>query len=261
VVEGEGDVTPLLASLLSDFGDAIEFVFVSREGRGGADIGGSQVLELTWTHLRLTFTAIAIATAIALPLGVWLGHTGRAAFLAISVSNIGRAVPSIGIVFLFFAILGAGFWNITLALVLLAIPPILTNAYVGVREVDPEAVDAARGMGMSGAQIARLVELPLALPLIFGGIRISVVNIIATATLGPEGGVVTLGDPIINPSTYGDAGRLGAAIVVAVLAVIAEVSLSAVQRAITPQGLKLTQQGPSWRLRLPIPRRRVAPAP
>ena len=170
-------------------------------------------------------------------------------------------MPSIGIVFLFFAILGAGFWNITLALVLLAIPPILTNAYVGVREVEPEAVDAARGMGMSGAQIARLVELPLALPLIFGGIRISAVNIIATATLGPEGGVVTLGDPIINPSTYGDAGRLGAAIVVAALAVIAEVSLSAVQRAITPEGLKLTQQGPPRRLRFPIPRRRVAPAP
>ena len=152
------------------------------------------------------------------------------------MSNIGRAVPSIGIVFLFFAILGAGFWNITLALVLLAIPPILTNAYVGVREVDREAVDAARGMGMTGWEIARRVELPLALPLIFGGIRISAVNIIATATLGPEGGVVTLGDPIINPSTYGDAGRLGAAIVVAALAVVAEVGLSAVQRAVTPRG-------------------------
>ena len=105
--------------------------------------------------------------------------------------------------------------NITLALVLLAIPPILTNAYVGVREVDPEAVDAARGMGMTRLAGRPGVELPLALPLIFGGIRISAVNIIATATLGPEGGVVTLGDPIINPSTYGDAGRLGAAIVVA----------------------------------------------
>jgi osmoprotectant transport system permease protein len=251
----------VLASIASDFGDAINFVFVSRESRGGAEVGGHQVLELTKTHLELTFTAIAIATLVALPLGAWLGHTRRASFLAITVSNIGRAVPSIGIVFLFFVILGAGFWNITLALVLLAIPPILTNAYVGVSEVDPESVDAARGMGMSGWQVARRVELPLALPLIFGGIKISVVNIIATATLGPEGGVVTLGDPIINPSTYGDAGRLGAAIVVALLAVLAELGLSAVQRAITPRGLKLTPAGTPRRSRFPVPKRRVAPQP
>ena len=251
----------MLASILSDFGDAVDFIFVSRESRGGAQIGGGQVLELTKTHLELTFTAIAIATVVALPLGAWLGHTRRASFLAITVSNIGRAVPSIGIVFLFFAILGAGFWNITLALVLLAIPPILTNAYVGVREVDPESVDAARGMGMSGWQVARRVELPLALPLIFGGIKISVVNIIATATLGPEGGVVTLGDPIINPSTYGDAGRLGAAIVVALLAVLAEIALSAVQRAVTPRGLQLTSTGAPRRSRFPVPKRRVAPQP
>jgi len=251
----------VLASIPSDFGDALDFIFVSRESRGGAQIGGGQVLDLTVTHLKLTFTAIAIATVVALPLGAWLGHTRRASFLAITVSNIGRAVPSIGIVFLFFAILGAGFWNITLALVLLAIPPILTNAYVGVREVDPEAVDAALGMGMSGWSVLRRVELPLALPLIFGGIKISVVNIIATATLGPEGGVVTLGDPIINPSTYGDAGRLGAAIVVAVLAVVAEIGLSAVQRAVTPRGLKLTSTGAPRRFRFPVPKRRVAPQP
>ena len=251
----------MLASITSDFGDAVNFIFVSRESRGGAEVGGHQVLELTKTHLELTFTAIAIATLVALPLGAWLGHSRRASFLAITVSNIGRAVPSIGIVFLFFAILGAGFWNITLALVLLAIPPILTNAYVGVSEVDPESVDAARGMGMSGWQVARRVELPLALPLIFGGIKISVVNIIATATLGPEGGVVTLGDPIINPSTYGDAGRLGAAIVVALLAVLAELGLSAVQRAVTPRGLKLTPAGTPRRLRFPVPKRRVAPQP
>jgi osmoprotectant transport system permease protein len=250
-----------LASLLSDFGDAIEFIFVSRESKGGAQVGGGQVLELTVTHLELTLAAIAIATAVALPVGVWLGHSGRGSFVAVSVSNIGRAVPSIGIVFLFFAILGAGFWNITLALVLLAIPPILTNAYVGIREVDREAVDAARGMGMTGWEIARRVELPLALPLIFGGIKISAVNIIATATLGPEGGVVTLGDPIINPSTYGDAGRLGAAIVVAGLAVVAEIGLSAVQRAITPRGLRLTHGGVTRRARFPVPKRRVAPAP
>jgi ABC-type proline/glycine betaine transport system permease subunit len=107
----------------------------------------------------------------------------------------------------------------------------------------------------------RAVELPLALPLIFGGIRISTVNVLATATLGPEGGVVTLGDPIINPSTYGDAGRLGAAIVVALLAVAAELGLSALQRAVTPTGLKLTDGAASRRARFPIPKRRAQPAP
>ena len=153
-----------------------------------------------------------------------------------TVANVGRAVPSIGLVFLFFAVLGAGFLNIMLALVLLAIPPILTNAYTGVREVEADVVDAARGVGMTGAEIVRRVELPLALPLVAAGIRTSAVNVIATATLGPEGGVVTLGDPIINPTAYGDSGRLGAALLVAILAVAAEVGLGAVERAVTPKG-------------------------
>jgi len=145
--------------------------------------------------------------------------------------------------------------------VLLAIPPILLNAYTGVLSVDPEAVDAARGMGLTGTQILRRVELPLSLPLVFGGVKTSTVNVIATATLGPAAGVVTLGDPIINPSSYGDAGRLGAAIVVAALAIAAEVGLSAVQRRLTPEGLKLTGQATSRR-RLPsIPKRRIAPTP
>ena len=177
------------------------------------------------------------------------------------MTNAGRAIPSIGVVFLFFAALGAGFFNITLALVLLAIPPILLNAYTGVRAVDPEAVDAARGMGLTGPQILRRVELPLALPLVFGGVKTSTVNVLATATLGPAAGVVTLGDPIINPSSYGDAGRLGAAIVVAALAIAAEVGLSAVQRKLTPEGLKLTEQAASRRRLLSIPKRRIAPTP
>jgi osmoprotectant transport system permease protein len=193
---------------------------------------------------------VGAASAVALPIGTWLGHSKRGSFLVVSVTNAGRAVPSLGVVFLFFAVLGAGFFNITLALVLLAIPPILTNAYTGVREVEPDIVDAARGIGMTGLEIVRRVELPLALPLVMAGIRISAVNVIATATLGPEGGVVTLGDPIINPTSYGSSGRLGAAIIVAALAVAAEVGLGAVERAVTPKGISRPARRRTFRPRL-----------
>jgi osmoprotectant transport system permease protein len=248
-------------AVLGQLGDAIEFIFVKSEGPGGAEVGGSQLLPLLREHLLITFVSVGIATAIALPIGTWLGHGKRGSFLVVTVTNAGRAVPSLGVVFLFFAALGAGFFNIALALVLLAIPPVLLNAYTGVRAVDPEAVDAARGMGLTETQILRHVELPLALPLIFGGIKTSTVNVLATATLGPAAGVVTLGDPIINPSSYGDAGRLGAAIVVAALAVAAEVGLSAVQRRLTPEGLRLTEQKASRRRMLSISKRRLAPTP
>ena len=246
-------------AFLGQLGDAIDFIFNKSEGPGGAQVGGSQLLPLLREHLLITFVSVGIATAIALPIGTWLGHSRRGSFLVISITNAGRAVPSLGVVFLFFAILGAGFFNITLALILLAIPPILLNAYTGVRAVDPEAVDAANGMGLTGGQVLRKVELPLALPLIFGGIKTSTVNVLATATLGPEAGVVTLGDPIINPSSYGEAGRLGAAIVVAVMAIVAEVGLSAVQRRLTPQGLKLSESATPRRRLLAISKRRIAP--
>jgi osmoprotectant transport system permease protein len=246
-------------AFLGQLGDAIEFIFTKREGPGGAQVGGDQLLPLLREHLLMTLVSVGIATAIALPIGTWLGHSKRGSFLVVSVTNAGRAVPSLGVVFLFFAILGAGFFNITLALILLAIPPILLNAYTGVRAVDPEAVDAATGMGLTGAQVLRKVELPLALPLIFGGIKTSTVNVIATATLGPEAGVVTLGDPIINPSSYGEAGRLGAAILVAALAIVAEVGLSAVQRRLTPKGLKLSEHAVPRRRVLSISKRRIAP--
>jgi osmoprotectant transport system permease protein len=247
-------------AVLGQLGEALRFIFVEREGPGGAQVGGSQLLPLLRDHLLVTITAVAVASAIALPLGLWLGHTRRGSFLVVSITNAGRAVPSIGVVFLFFAFLGAGFRNITLALVLLAIPPILLNAYAGIRTVDPETVDSARGMGLTAMQVLTRVELPLALPLVFGGIKTATVNVIATATLGPEAGVVTLGDPIINPSSYGEAGRLGAAIVVAALAIAAEVGLSAVQRSLEPEGLKLARGRAPGR-RPAITRRKVATTP
>ena len=223
---------------MSQFRDAIDFIFHSQETNEGVTVGGKQFFDLAVDHMWLSLVATAIACATAIPLGLWLGHIGRGGFFAINLSNVGRAVPSLALIAFFVAYLGVGFANVTLALVLLAIPPILTNAYVGVRQVDRDTVDSARGMGMKGAQIVRRIELPLAIPLIFGGIRTSAVNVVATATLAPLAGLSSLGDPIINVSTYGDSGRLGAAILVAFLAVATELSLAAVQRAMTPKGLR-----------------------
>jgi osmoprotectant transport system permease protein len=236
-------------AVLDQFGDALRFIFEGETTREGTEVGGSQFLDLTWEHLKLTLVAMGIACAVAVPIGLWLGHVRKGSFIAISVSNVGRAVPSLALIAFFVAYLGTGFANVTLALVLLAIPPILTNTYVAMSQVDRDTVDASRGMGMTAAQIVRRVELPLALPLVFGGIRTSMVNVIATATIAPLAGINTLGDPIINVSGYGDTGRLAAAIVVAALAVFTELALGAVQRAVTPAGLKLESDTASRHMR------------
>lgn len=236
-------------AFLGQFGDAFQFIFQGETTKEGTEVGGSQFLELTRDHLELTIVAMALACAFSIPLGLWLGHIRKGSFLAISVSNVGRAVPSLALIAFFVAYLGTGFTNVTVALVLLAVPPILTNTYVAVTQVDRDTVDAARGMGMTGAEVIRKVELPLSLPLIFGGIKISAVNVIATATIAPLAGVNTLGDAIINPSVYGDTGQLAAAICVAALAIFTELGLGAVQRAVTPAGLKLTPDSASRRMR------------
>ncbi|MGX6447638.1 ABC transporter permease [Patulibacter sp. S7RM1-6] len=222
------------------FGDAIDFLLHARESRAGGDeVGGlANFAELAVRHLAVVGAAVGLATLVALPLGLALGHARRGGFLAVTVANVGRAVPSLALIAVFIAFLGVGFLNVTLALALLAIPPILTNAYVGVTQVDREVVDAAVGQGLTGRQVLREIELPLALPLVFGGLRTSVVNVVATATIAPLAGVVTLGDPIISTGVYGDAGKLAAAIVVALLAIVAEVGLSAAQRAVTPRPLR-----------------------
>jgi osmoprotectant transport system permease protein len=251
-------------AFLGDFGEAIEYIFHARESQaGGAKVGGSKLLPLIETHLEVTAIAVALAIAIALPLGLALGHSGRGAFATISVSNTGRAVPSVALIAFFVAFFPSTpeFWNVTVALALLAIPPILTNAYVGVQQVSRDAVDAARGMGMSGFQIVRSVELPLALPLVFGGIRTSTVNVIATATIAPLVGVLTLGDPIISGTVHGRAGQIGASIVVAFMAVIAELGLAAVQRAVTPTGVKLERGAGSSPSRRGTLKRRIQTVP
>jgi glycine betaine/choline ABC-type transport system substrate-binding protein/ABC-type proline/glycine betaine transport system permease subunit len=222
--------------------DAINYLLHSRESVGGGiEVGGSHLLPLLWTHLRVTFEAIVVSIALTLPLALWLGHKGKGQLAASTAANVGRAVPSFAVLVFASTYLGLNAGNLVFAMVLLAIPPIFTNTYVGVRQVDRDVVDAARGMGLSERQLALRVELPLALPLVFGGIRTSVVNVLATATLGPYVGVDTLGVPIINANVHGDAGRLGTALLVALLAIAAELLFAALQRAVTPRGLKLSQ--------------------
>jgi osmoprotectant transport system permease protein len=227
-------------AFLSDFGDAIDFIFHTREAQiGSVQVGGlAEVWEFTWEHIKISFAAIGIACAVAIPAGLGLGHAGKGELLAISLSNVGRAVPSLALVAFFVAYIGVGFTNVMLALVLLAIPPILTNTYVGVRQVDREVIDAGRGMGLRPLQVIRRIEVPLALPSIFGGIRTSAVNVVATATIAPLAGVLTLGDYILSANVYGPDGRLAGAMLVATLAIAVEVLFAGIQRAVRPRGLQ-----------------------
>lgn len=213
---------------MNDFVEAFEFIGDNAE----------LLWQLTLDQLALSGAAIGIALLIALPLGIWLGHIHRGSFAAINISNVGRALPSLALISIGVALLGIGFVNVMVALIVLAVPPMLTNAYVAVDGVDRDAVEAAYGMGMRPLEVLTRVELPLALPLIFAGVRTAVVYVIATATLGSVAGASTLGDIIVDQATYRLPGVLGAAICVAALALVAELLLAGLQRAVTPRGLR-----------------------
>jgi osmoprotectant transport system permease protein len=225
---GAGAEDGVIGADLGVFSDAIRFVAEER----------ALIAEKTWEHLELSGAAMAVAVVLALPLGVWLGHLHRGSFLAINMANVGRALPSLAVIAVGIAFLGIGFSSIVVALVVLAIPPILTNAYVAVDEVETEAVEAARGMGMTRWQIVRRVELPMALPLIFAGIRTAVVFVVATATIAAVAGGGGLGDIIVNQAAYGLEGVVGAAICVSLLALAADMLLGLLQRVLTPAGLR-----------------------
>jgi len=229
-------------AFLGPVGDALELIFNGVEsplGRG--EVGGlSEVGEFTLRHIELSAAAMAAGLLVAVPLGVTLGHRGRGELFAVAAGNAGRAVPELVLIAFMVAFIGTGFQVVAIALMILAIPPILTNTFVGISQVDRTAVEAARGMGMSEVAIALKVELPLAAPTIMTGIRTSAVNVIATATIAPLASVQTLGEFILSPNVYGDtAGPVAGAILVALLAVTVELLLAGLQRLVTPKGLKL----------------------
>jgi len=226
----------------ASFGGAVEFIFSPQESNvtGGKEVGGfDKTLELLIGHLEVTILALGIALVVALPLGLYLGHKGRGELFAVGIGNAGRAIPELAVIALVATLIGIGMRNVAPALALLGIAPILVNAYVGVRQVDPAAVDAARGMGMSELSIIRKVEFPLAVPTVMGGIRGAAIVIVATATIAPLAGVETLGDFIINRNVYGENGLLAGAILVAILAMTIEGSLALLQRRLTSDGLKV----------------------
>jgi len=214
--------------------------FIGHNGALPSDPAAPTLVHLTLQMLAISAAGIAISLVVGLPLGLWLGHLHRFSFLAINVSNIGRALPSLAVLAIGDAILGLGLTVTEVALVILAAPIAMTNAYVGIAGVDPEIVDAARGMGMGGWRILWQVELPLAIPLVFAGLRTAAVYVIATATIaslaGYNGG---LGYIISDEQSYHQSGVLGASICVAALALLVEGLLALLQRALTPRGVRL----------------------
>ena len=197
-------------------------------------------------HLELSVLAVAIALVIAVPVALYLGHTGRGGFIAINLANIGRALPSLALIGLGLAIaiplgLGLGFWPTMFALVPLAIPPIMTNTFVAIREVDRDVVDAARGMGLKESEILGTIEIPLGLPLMLGGIGTAAVNVVATATLGAIVAGGALGRFIVDGLALQEYDQLVAgALLVALLAIVTEVAFAALARASAPPGMTVS---------------------
>jgi osmoprotectant transport system permease protein len=224
-------------NLITNFFDA--FKFIGRNGELPGQPHFPTLLYYAVGTLKVTLIAMVISMAIALPVGLWLGHLHRGSFIAINLGNVGRALPSLVILAIGVAFLGIGLKPVVLALVILAVPPMITNAYVGVDQVDPDLVDAARGMGMTGWQVLRRVELPLSVPLVMAGVRTSALFVISTTTIAALTGYShSLGEIIADEASYHLSGVLGAAICIAAMAMLIEFLLASLQRAITPVALR-----------------------
>jgi len=199
--------------------------------------GPHGIIARTVAHVRISVICTVVAAAIALPPAVVLGHRRRGGLLAVSIVNIGRAIPSLAFIAFFTTIsfFGIGYRPTLVALVALAIPPMFTNAYTGVREVDRDVVEAARGMGMSAREVLLRVEVPTALPLIITGLRISAVQVVATATLGALVAFECLGSFITEGIAQPSDGKLiTGAVLVAVLALLTDGFFVVLQRVLTP---------------------------
>lgn len=213
----------VIADVAAWFGDPAHW-----RGTGGVP---NRVLE----HLSLSGKAMVVALLLALPVALLLGHTGKGGALAVNVSNVGRAIPSFALLVLAFEVFGLGERPAFVALVALAVPPVLANAYVGVRGVDADVREAAAGMGMTGGQVLLRVEAPLAMPLIMAGVRTAAVQVVATATLAALVASGGLGRYIVDGiAQQDDAQLMAGSLLVALLSVLTEVTLGRLQAFVTP---------------------------
>ncbi|MEV6347556.1 ABC transporter permease [Actinoplanes sp. NPDC051851] len=194
--------------------------------------------QLILSHLGYTVLALLIGTVIALPVGLYIGHTGHGSFIAINAGNAGRSLPTLGLLMLMVTLLGLGLTPVLIALTVLVVPPILTSTYAGMRSLDHRVVDAAKGMGMRPLQVLFRVELPMALPVILAGFRNAALQVVATATVAAAVGLGGLGRLLIDGLAVNDYSRvLAGAIVVAALAIVLDLFLGLIQRWIVSPGL------------------------
>jgi len=207
-------------------------------------------------HLTVSLAALLVTVAIALPLGLLIGHTRRGATVAVNLANLGRALPTLAVITIVLPIttaldpqLGFKFYPTMIALVVLGIPPILVNTYVGISGVDPDLVESARGMGLTARQVLARVEVPVAVPVLAGGIRSAAVQIVATATLGAIFGGGGLGRYLVEGIAQNDNGKIfGGVTLVAVLCLVTEGIFALLQRRITSPGLAEPRFGWSSRV-------------
>ena len=213
--------------------------------------GPGGILVRSLEHLRLSFVSLLVAALVAVPVGLWVGHTGRLRWLAVNLAGAVRAIPSLGVLFVAVLLLlprlrGDLAFELPalLVLVVLAVPPILSGTYAGVEATDAAARDAARGMGMTGAQVLRQVEIPGALPLILSGLRAAMLQIIGTATIAAVVGLGGLGRFLIDGQASRDYAQMaGGALVVAALALAVDQLLAVVGRVTVSPGLRLAARG------------------
>lgn len=221
--------------------------------------GTAGILNRLFEHVWLSALVVAVGALVAIPLGLLIGHTGRGAFVTVSIANLGRAIPSYALLLIFFTFFGIGFATTFPALLALTIPPVLTSTHVGVREVDRDMVEAGRAMGMTELQVLRRVELPIALPVIIAGLRTAAVQVVATAALAALVGGGTLGRFIVDGFALQRFDQLvGGAILVALLALATERLFTVAERTIVSPGLGRREPPMDP---IPVPRAPLAPSP
>jgi osmoprotectant transport system permease protein len=200
--------------------------------------GTDGIANRLFEHVWLSGLVVLVGSLVAIPTGLVIGHTGRGTFLTVTIANLGRAIPSYALLLIFFTFFGIGFATTFPALLALMIPPVLTSTYVGIREVDRDTVEAGLGMGMTERQLLAGVEWPMALPVIIAGVRISAVQVVATATLAALVGGGTLGRFIVDGFALQQYDQLvGGAILVAVLALLTERSFTFAEGVLVSPGL------------------------